>query len=1087
MFETNLRQLRSANLVSASIAIALVVQILVFDIVLGNEQPRDIQAPDNISEANFINSGEPLTSTLDLQLQITASDDTEITAYLVRDNNTGMEPVSPDAHNSDWVEIEPDSELSMPVNYVVAGDYSNLDNIFVYVWMKDAAGNISNLAIDDIQYVAQSTNGAFAATTTIPVEDFESGLRSWFADQGVWEVGTPTVGPDSCSSGDQCAGTVLNGDYPMNTDSRLVSPAIILPDVADPKEVIRLRFNHWFSYGNVASGIVQVQTFDNESGTWSDFISLGNSIVNLSSVWTPDEVDLTPLAGETVRIAFFHSASIFETEAGWYIDDINIVVGTPTFSSDFESGWEDWFADRGVWEVGTPTVGPDSCNSGDQCAGTVLNGDYPMNTDSRLVSPAIILPDVADSKEVMRLRFNHWFSYGNVASGIVQVQTFDNESGTWSDFISLGNSFVNLSSVWTPYEVDLTPLAGETVRIAFFHSASIFETEAGWYIDDINIVVGRPTFSGDFESGWEDWFADRGVWEVGTPTVGPDSCNSGDQCAGTVLSGDYPMNTDSRLMGPIVHLPELIGPSDNRLRFSHWFSYGTSASGIVQAQTWDDESLTWSDWEPVGNEIIAVSQTWSQVERNLKPFAGMTVRIAFFHSASIFQTDAGWYIDDVRLILIGTPGDDVLDLSGIGSAIAFGETGDDTFIVDDKGDEPTEFAGGGTDTVQSSVTWILGDYLENLQLTQSEQIDGTGNELENVIQGNDSSNVLDGREGADTMIGGIGSDTYFVDDVDDEVIEVSNTEILGVEALGVQQDFQPFGSGDFNDLDLGDEIDEVISTINYVLTDFVENLTLDGTANIDGTGNELNNEIIGNSGSNLLSSGDGNDILIGGEGNDVLDGEDGTDIAVFGGNFADYEIDESDGVLRVTDGNSADGNDGADVLFNIEILRFADGDQEIVPEGPSAEIVDPDNDGALWNSSILVGETEISASQSQLFRAYSGALGRTPDDEGYNWWLDQIEQGKHTLQSMSANFIDSIEFRGGADTDGDGNVSDDEFLNHMYLGVFGRPPDQGGYDFWIGQLNSNTKTQADVLVGMTQSNEYVHQTVDAAVDYLVRD
>jgi Ca2+-binding RTX toxin-like protein len=48
----------------------------------------------------------------------------------------------------------------------------------------------------------------------------------------------------------------------------------------------------------------------------------------------------------------------------------------------------------------------------------------------------------------------------------------------------------------------------------------------------------------------------------------------------------------------------------------------------------------------------------------------------------------------------------------------------------------------------------------------------------------------------------------------------------------------------------------------------VENLTLTGTAAINGTGNELNNAIIGNGGANSLSGGDGNDSLAGGAGND---------------------------------------------------------------------------------------------------------------------------------------------------------------------------------------------------------------------------
>ena len=55
-------------------------------------------------------------------------------------------------------------------------------------------------------------------------EDFEFGIGDWTVEQGVWEAGTPTAGPSECYSGFDCAGTVLDGNYPGYTDSRLISP-----------------------------------------------------------------------------------------------------------------------------------------------------------------------------------------------------------------------------------------------------------------------------------------------------------------------------------------------------------------------------------------------------------------------------------------------------------------------------------------------------------------------------------------------------------------------------------------------------------------------------------------------------------------------------------------------------------------------------------------------------------------------------------------------------------------------------------------------------------------------------------------------
>ena len=89
---------------------------------------------------------------------------------------------------------------------------------------------------------------------------------------------------------------------------------------------------------------------------------------------------------------------------------------------------------------------------------------------------------------------------------------------------------------------------------------------------------------------------------------------------------------------------------------------------------------------------------------------------------------------------------------------------------------------------------------------------------------------------------------------------------------------------------------------------------------IVGTGNELNNGIVGNSLANKLNGGGGDDTLYGGAGNDTLDGGAGNDTAVFSGKHTDYKI---NGILanRTVTGTT----EGTDTLLNIEVLQFADG------------------------------------------------------------------------------------------------------------------------------------------------------------------
>ena len=87
-----------------------------------------------------------------------------------------------------------------------------------------------------------------------------------------------------------------------------------------------------------------------------------------------------------------------------------------------------------------------------------------------------------------------------------------------------------------------------------------------------------------------------------------------------------------------------------------------------------------------------------------------------------------------------------------------GGAGNDIYVVDNAGDVVTEALNEGTDTVQSSVSFTLGANVENLTLTGSANINGTGNGDANVITGNSGNNTLDGQGGDDTLSGGGGSD-----------------------------------------------------------------------------------------------------------------------------------------------------------------------------------------------------------------------------------------------------------------------------------------------------------------------------------------
>ena len=169
-----------------------------------------------------------------------------------------------------------------------------------------------------------------------------------------------------------------------------------------------------------------------------------------------------------------------------------------------------------------------------------------------------------------------------------------------------------------------------------------------------------------------------------------------------------------------------------------------------------------------------------------------------------------------------------------------GGPGDDTYLVDNAADVVTEVLGAGTDTVSSSIGYALGEHIENLTLAGTGHIDGKGNTENNLITGNIGNNRIDGVAGADTMAGGLGDDIYVVDNASDAVTEA-----------------------------LSEGTDTVEASVSYNLSANVEKLTLTGTGNINGTGNELANTLTGNSGNNTLDGGSGADSMIGGSGDDI--------------------------------------------------------------------------------------------------------------------------------------------------------------------------------------------------------------------------
>lgn len=295
----------------------------------------------------------------------------------------------------------------------------------------------------------------------------------------------------------------------------------------------------------------------------------------------------------------------------------------------------------------------------------------------------------------------------------------------------------------------------------------------------------------------------------------------------------------------------------------------------------------------------------------------------------------GTIFDDNGVIfpaLFGTSDDDTLD--GLtGADVMHGGDGSDIYYVDNVGDTTSEFYNdtlGGHDVVYASASHKLGFGIEDLHLTDFGNINGTGNDNKNFIEGNSGKNTLDGKGGADTMDAGDGNDIYIVNHKDDKAAEQYNDALGGV--------------------------DLVKSSVSYVLSHMdkgIENLTLTGSAHINGTGNGNHNVITGNSGNNVLKGLAGNDTLIGGGGKDTLTGGTGHDKFVYK-SVSDSPAGAGRDVITDFKGNGSGIGDKID-LKGIDANVTKSGNQDFIFGGPHTA-------GHVWYSGgVLNGNIDNDA------------------------------------------------------------------------------------------------------------------------------
>jgi uncharacterized repeat protein (TIGR02059 family) len=192
-----------------------------------------------------------------------------------------------------------------------------------------------------------------------------------------------------------------------------------------------------------------------------------------------------------------------------------------------------------------------------------------------------------------------------------------------------------------------------------------------------------------------------------------------------------------------------------------------------------------------------------------------------------------------------------------------------------------------------------------------------------------------------------------------------------------------------------------------------------GNDTVGGAGG--NDQIFGDEGDDLVSGGTGNDMIDGGTGNDVL--------LLAGANRSDYSLRVANGKLVMTQLHG--GPDGADVVANVETLRFSNATADTSAYGTTVRLVE----------ALTGGRAELSTVDAMVSAAQKGAT------------LPQIAQSLYGLV--------------GAGTAASGN---DAFVKTLYQNVFHREADAGGLAYWSGKLQAGT-SRAEVTLALANSQE----------------
>ncbi len=383
-----------------------------------------------------------------------------------------------------------------------------------------------------------------------------------------------------------------------------------------------------------------------------------------------------------------------------------------------------------------------------------------------------------------------------------------------------------------------------------------------------------------------------------------------------------------------------------------------------------------------------------------------------------------------------------------------------------------------------------------------------GNSVGNILTGNSGNDTLFAGDGNDSLEGGDGSDTLY-GDAGNDTFDWAASSRSGSDSFhgGLGNDTYVLTNDDSVYEFSNEGEDTVWVNFSYVVPNdcYVENVFGFGSSKLLLTGSNRDERFQGSSNS------------------DTIDGREGTDTAIYTGSYSQYYFSQNGNSYVISD--SVSNRDGADTILNIEFVKFSDKTvavSELISQPNTGKVsVSGTATNSVGKNESVVGSSQIdkfiyttAASTYQVnyfsgrvavkntasgeedsltnverlkftdksiafdftgnagkaYRVYKAAFARDPqsgDMSGLGFWISRIDSGMDMVE-VAARFIDSNEFRSLYGQ----NPTNAEFLTKVYTNVLGRTPDQGGYDWWLNELNTNpSKTKAKVLADFAESGE----------------